>query len=272
MSESTVENNDFELPDGERLADGPALVVDVGGFEGPLDLLLALARTQQVDLSKISILALAEQYLDFIDRARDLKIEIAADYLVMAAWLAYLKSRLLLPEPPADEEPSAADLAADLAQRLQHLEAIRQAGARLMTRHRLTHDFFARGMPEQMKEGPSSGYTATIYDLLHAYAFQRQKAGLQSVSLPKRQVWSLADARETLQRLVGRAGEWMQLDMFLIEYVVEPSMRATVFASSFSATLELVKEGHIDLQQEEAFAPLWLRRREHSSMNGEKNS
>lgn len=270
-----MEPSEFELPDGERLAEGPALVVDVGGFEGPLDLLLALARSQQVDLSKISILALAEQYLDFIERARDLKIEIAADYLVMAAWLAYLKSRLLLPEPPADEEPSAADLAADLAQRLQHLEAIRQAGARLMTRHRLTHDFFARGMPEQMREGPSSGYTATLYDLLHAYSFQRQKSALSSVPMPKRAVWSLAEARVTLERLIGRAGEWTQLDMFLLEYVVEPSMRATVFASSFSATLELVREGAIDLQQETAFAPLWLRRREREHIrlvDGENNS
>jgi segregation and condensation protein A len=268
-----VESNDFELPDGERLAEGPALVVDVGGFEGPLDLLLALARNQQVDLSKISILALADQYLAFIDQARDLKIEIAADYLVMAAWLAYLKSRLLLPEPPADEEPSAADLAADLAQRLQHLEAIRQAGARLMTRHRLTHDFFARGMPEVPAAGPPSGYTATLYDLLHAYSFQRQRQALSSVSLPKRNVWSLAEARATLERLIGRAGEWTQLDLFLIEYVVEPAMRATVFASSFSASLELVREGSIDVQQDAAFSPIWLRRRtQDRPTNVEKTS
>jgi len=273
MNESMAETNDFELPEGERAAEGPALVVDVGGFEGPLDLLLALARSQQVDLSKISILALADQYLAFIQQARDLKIEIAADYLVMAAWLAYLKSRLLLPEPPADEEPSAADLAADLAQRLQHLEAIRQAGARLMTRHRLTHDFFARGMPEAMREGPPSGYTATLYDLLHAYSFQRQRAALSSVTLPKRNVWTLAEARETLERLIGGASDWSRLDMFLIQYVVEPSMRTTVFASSFSATLELVREGQIEIQQETAFAPIWLRRREQQSMsNGESNS
>lgn len=273
MRESVVESNDFELPDGERLAEGPALVVDVGGFEGPLDLLLALARNQQVDLSKISILALADQYLAFIDQARDLKIEIAADYLVMAAWLAYLKSRLLLPEPPADEEPSAADLAADLAQRLQHLEAIRQAGARLMTRHRLTHDFFARGMPEVPAAGPPSGYTATLYDLLHAYSFQRQRQALSSVSLPKRNVWSLAEARATLERLIGRAGEWTQLDLFLIEYVVEPAMRATVFASSFSASLELVREGSIDVQQDAAFSPIWLRRRtQDRPTNVEKTS
>ncbi len=137
----------FEL-ETERGSYEPTLLVDVAGFEGPLDLLLALARTQEVDLSKISILALANQYLDFIEHAKDLRMELAADYLVMAAWLAYLKSRLLLPEPPAPEEPSAADLAADLAARLVHLEAIRQAGAQLMTRNRLGHDFFGRGMPE----------------------------------------------------------------------------------------------------------------------------
>jgi segregation and condensation protein A len=268
-----VETNEFELPEGERLAEGPALVVDVGGFEGPLDLLLALARTQQVDLSKISILALANQYLEFIDQARDLKIEIAADYLVMAAWLAYLKSRLLLPEPQFDEEPSAADLAADLAQRLQHLEKIRQAGARLMTRHRLGHDFFGRGMPEMRGPAAPSGYTATLYDLLSAYALQRQRHALSSVTLPKRTVWSLAEAREMLFRLVGAAAEWTSIDQYLLQYIAEPAMRATVLASSFSASLEMVREGAIEIQQDAAFAPIWLRRRasEHSQ-NGEKNS
>jgi segregation and condensation protein A len=268
-----VETNGFELPEGERLTEGPALVVDVDGFEGPLDLLLALARTQQVDLARISILALADQYLTFIERARDLKIEIAADYLVMAAWLAYLKSRLLLPEPAADEEPSAADLAADLAQRLQHLEAIRAAGARLMTRHRLGHDFFGRGMPEIRGAAPPSGYTATLYDLLSAYAMQRQKRALSNVSFPKRTVWSLAEARDTLMRLVGVAGDWMRVDQFLLQYVVEPAMRATVFASSFSATLEMVREGKIEVQQETAFSPIWMRRRNSDQThNGEKNS
>jgi segregation and condensation protein A len=256
-----LETEGFELPGGERLSQGPALVVDVAGFEGPLDLLLMLARSQQVDLARISILALADQYLAFIEQARDLKIEIAADYLVMAAWLAYLKSRLLLPEPPEDEEPSAADLAADLAQRLQHLEAIRQAGARLMTRHRLGHDFFGRGMPELRGAVPPGGFTATIYDLLSAYALQRQKHALSSLKMPMRTVWSLAEARDALERLVGAAQDWMQLDQYLIAYVVEPALRATVFASSFTATLEMVREGAIEIQQEAAFEPIWLRRR-----------
>jgi segregation and condensation protein A len=255
-----LETEVFELPEGERLSQGPALVVDVAGFEGPLDLLLMLARSQQVDLARISILALADQYLAFIEQARDLKIEIAADYLVMAAWLAYLKSRLLLPEPPEDAEPSAADLAADLAQRLQHLEAIRQAGARLMTRHRLGHDFFGRGMPEIRGAVPPGGFTATIYDLLSAYALQRQKHALSSLKMPMRTVWSLAEAREALERLVGAAQDWMRLDQYLIAYVVEPALRATVFASSFTATLEMVREGAVEIQQEAAFEPIWLRR------------
>src|ERR1700682_5281907 len=237
-------------------------MVAVDGFEGPLDLLLALARNQQVDLTRISILALANQYLAFIEQARELKIEIAADYLVMAAWLAYLKSRLLLPEPPEGEEPSAADLAADLAARLQHLEAIRQAGARLMTRHRLGHDFFACGMPKISADLPPSGYTATLYDLLSAYAMQRQRqAILANMKFPVRTVWSLVEARDALARLLGKAADWTRLDEYLIAYVVEPSMRATVFASSFSATLEMVREGKVEIQQDKPFSPLWLRRR-----------
>jgi len=256
-----MEETPFELPAAERSLYEPALMIDVDGFEGPLDLLLALARNQQVDLTRISILALANQYLAFIDQARELKIEIAADYLVMAAWLAYLKSRLLLPAPPEGEAPSAADLAADLAARLQHLEAIRQAGGRLMTRHRLGHDFFARGMPEISANPPPSGYKATLYDLLSAYAMQRQRQALASLKFPLRTVWSLVEARDALERLLGKAVDWTRLDEYLIAYVVEPSMRATVFASSFSATLEMVREGKVEIQQDKAFSPLWLRRR-----------
>jgi segregation and condensation protein A len=256
-----VEPGDFELPEAERASHEPALVVDVAGFEGPLDLLLMLARQQKVDLSKISILALANQYLTFIERARDLRIEVAADYLVMAAWLAYLKSRLLLPEPAGPEEPSAADLAADLAARLQHLEAIRRAGASLMTRDKLGTEFFARGMPEEGDPLNPQQFTATIYDLLSAYALQRQKKALSHHTVKQRVVWSLKEARDALERLVGTAHDWTRLDTYLIDYVVEPSMRATVLASSFSASLEMVKEGALAIQQESPFAPIWLKRR-----------
>jgi segregation and condensation protein A len=186
----------------------------------------------------------------------------------MAAWLAYLKSRLLLPEPPDADQPTAADLAADLARRLQHLEAIRQAGAKLMTRDRLGQHFFARGMPEMGSETPPAPVTATLFDLLSAYSRQRQKVALSHLTMGRRVVWSLAEARAALERMIGSAADWTQLDHYLITYLVEPSMRATVMASSFAATLELVREGKVEVQQASAFAPLWLRRRAMQTPNG----
>lgn len=242
--------------------DEPALVVDVEGYEGPLDLLLALARQQKVDLHKISILALADQYLVFIEEARKLRLELAADYLVMAAWLAYLKSRLLLPEPPSAEGPSAEDLATALANRLRRLEQIREASNRLMTRPQLRRDIFPRGFPEQIAQVKHQRWTATLYDLLTAYATQRQSRVLATVHLAKRTVWSLSEARASLERLVGAADseDWASLDDQLMRYVVDPSQRATVLASSFAAALELVREGTLDLHQKEAFAALYFRK------------
>jgi segregation and condensation protein A len=242
-------------------ADEPALVVDVEGYEGPLDLLLALARQQKVDLSKISILALADQYLVFIEAARKIRLELAADYLVMAAWLAYLKSRLLLPEPPTAEGPSAEEMATALANRLRRLEAIREAANRLMTRPQLQREIFPRGQPESIAEIKHPRFTATLFDLLTAYAAQRQARVLTSVHLAKRTVWSLSEARASLERLVGIAEDWSRLDEYLLSYIADPSQKATVFASSFAAALELVREGTMDLNQKEAFAPLYFRKR-----------
>ena len=252
----------FETGRPAELAAGePALVVDVEGYEGPLDLLLALARQQKVDLAKISILALADQYLQFIEAARRIRLELAADYLVMAAWLAYLKSRLLLPEPPQPDGPSAEEMATALANRLRRLEAIREAANRLMNRPQLQRDIFARGAPETIAEVRHQKFTATLFDLLSAYAVQRQQGVLASVHLAKRTVWSLAEARAALERLVGATEEWSCLDQYLLSYVVDPSQRATVFASSFAAALELVREGGMELNQKEAFAPLYFRKR-----------
>jgi segregation and condensation protein A len=245
----------------DRAEAEPALVVDVDGFSGPLDLLLELARRQKVDLSRISVLALAEQYLTFVEHARKFRLELAADYLVMAAWLAYLKSRLLLPEPPKADEPSAEDLAGQLAFRLQRLEAIREASRKLVERTRLGRDVFARGMPEPVVVTRTPNWEATIFDLLSAYARERQKHALSHVRMAKRHVWSLVEAREALSRLVGAATDWMVLDDFLISFVVEPSMRATVRASAFSATLEMVREGVLQIQQDRAFAPIWVKNR-----------
>ena len=241
--------------------DEPALVVDVQGYEGPLDLLLALARQQKVDLAKISILALADQYLTFIEAARKIRLELAADYLVMAAWLAFLKSRLLLPEPPSAEGPSAEEMATALANRLRRLEAIREAANRLMNRPPLQREVFPRGNPQAIAEIRHPKFTATLFDLLSAYAAQRQQTVLATVHLAKRTVWSLGEARASLERLIGMAEDWSRLDEYLLRYVVDPSQKATVFASSFAAALELVREGEMELHQQEAFAPLFFRKR-----------
>jgi segregation and condensation protein A len=251
-----------EDPAVDRGTDEPTLIVDVGGFEGPLDLLLTLARQQKVDLAKISILALAEQYLAFIEQARRTRLELAADYLVMAAWLAYLKSRMLLPEPVAPEGMSAADMAKALALRLQRLEAIREAGTKLFERPMLGRDVFGRGDPQPIAEIKRPEWSATLYDLLSAYASERQRRVLARVRLAKRAVWSLADARSMLERLVGTSsGEWGRLDEYLLAYAVEPAMRATALASSLAATLELVREGAMEVHQSAAFAPIYLRKR-----------
>jgi segregation and condensation protein A len=249
----------------ERASDEPALVVDVEGFEGPLDLLLALARQQKVDLAKISILALADQYLAFIEEARKLRLELAADYLVMAAWLAYLKSRLLLPETNAPEGQSAEDMAIALAMRLKRLEAIRDVAERLFGRPQLDRDVFVRGQPEPIAHIKHPQWSATLYDLLSAYAQQRQKTALAHVRVAKRTVWSLAEAREALERLIGESTDWTRLDQYLISYVVEPSLAPTVFASSFASSLELVREGLMEMHQQSPFAPLYVRKRRPSA-------
>jgi segregation and condensation protein A len=244
----------------ERGATEPAMMVDVEGFEGPLDLLLALARQQKVDLAKISILALADQYLTFVEAARKLRLELAADYLVMAAWLAYLKSRLLLPETAPGDGPSAEDMALALAYRLRRLEAFREVATRLMGRPQLNRDIFARGAPEPIAEIKQPEWSATLYDLLTAYASQRQRSVLSRVRFKKRTVWSLAEARAALERLIGTTADWTRIDEFLISYVVEPAMRATVMASSFASALELVREGVAEIHQKESFAPLYMRK------------
>jgi segregation and condensation protein A len=263
-----AEEIQFETELRERATDEPALVIDVEGFEGPLDLLLTLARQQKVDLAKISILALADQYLAFIEEARKLRLELAADYLVMAAWLAYLKSRLLLPEQHEPDRMSAEDMATALAQRLRRLEAIRQVAEQLLNRPQLGREVFARGFPEPIAEIKKPEWSATLYDLLSAYAGQRQKQARSYVRMPKRNVWSLAEAREAVERLIGQATDWRVLDEYLIAYMVEPSHAATVRASSFAAALELVREGRLELHQQAAFAPLYVRKRQ-VQRNGE---
>ncbi len=237
-----------------------ALVVDIDGFEGPLDLLLHLARNQRVDMARISVLALAEQYLLFVERARSIRIELAADYLVMAAWLAYLKSRLLLPQQSKDDGPSGEELASALAFRLKRLEAMRDAATRLINRNRLGRDVFARGAPEHIAVDRKSAYDASLYDLLSAYAGLRQRQAVTQVTIERRSVWSLADARELLTRLIGDMVDWTALDHFLLRYMTDPRERATAIASSFAASLELVREGRLEIRQDGVFSPIYMRR------------
>jgi segregation and condensation protein A len=247
-----VEPDDGESP----------LVIDVDGFEGPLDLLLALARTQKVDLTRISILALAEQYLAYVEKARGLRLELAADYLVMAAWLAYLKSRLLLPQVSDGEEPTGEELAAELAFRLRRLEAMREAANRLANRNRLGRDVFGRSNPEPVAVIRRGEFNATLYDLLTAYATMRQRNIVSEAHRVRvREVWSLQDARDALTRMIGRIAEWTPMDVLFSAYMAAPGMRRSVTASSFGASLELVREGRIELRQTEHFQPLYVRDR-----------
>jgi segregation and condensation protein A len=242
-------------------ADEDVMYVDVDGYEGPLDLLLDLARRQKVDLAAISVLALAEQYLKFIETVREKRIEVAADYLVMAAWLAYLKSRLMVPQAPSDEEPSGEMLAAMLQFRLKRLEAMRRAASQLMNRPRLGFQIYARGAPEPIEIARKSFWEASLYDLLKAYAGQRERGATTDYTPFHRTVWSLQDARDILQRLIGDSFEWVAMDTYLAQYLATPAERSTVRASTFASSLELVRLGQIDIRQTETFGPLFMRRR-----------
>jgi segregation and condensation protein A len=244
-----------------------ALIVNLDGFEGPLDLLLALARTQKVDLAKISVLALAEQYLAFVNQALKARLELAADYLVMAAWLAFLKSKLLLPrEEGQEDQPTGDELAARLAFRLMRLEAMRNAAGQLVTRKRLGRDVFGRGNPEGTRTIRTRKYTAMIFDLLKAYADQRKKTVKRVHVVPRRTVWSIKEARNRLESLLGEGvGDWVQLDLFLQQYGAMPDIARTARASSFGATLEMAREGLVELSQAEPFAPIYMRKRERDA-------
>ena len=247
---------DFES--GEREY---ALILDLDGFEGPLDVLLTLTRNQKVDLSKISILELAEQYLAFIARARELKLEIAADYLVMAAWLAYMKSRLLLPEPEGDEEPSGQEMADALAFRLRRLEAMREAAGKLMRRPRLGIDVFAGGAPEGIQIIRVSQYEASLYELLKSYAEHKldQERG-ETLQILASQSYSLEAAYRRLGEMLPVMPEWETMARFLPpEAGGNITMRSAV-AITFAASLELARQGKMQLRQFEPFGKIYVRR------------
>ena len=237
-----------------------ALIVDVDGFEGPLDLLLSLSRTQKVDLMRVSVLQLAEQYLAFVERVRALRIELAADYLVMAAWLAFLKSKLLLPPEPGDDGPSAQDLAAHLAFQLERLSAMRDVAARLMARDQKGRDFFARGAPETVVRARKVAYQSSLLELMRAYARIRTRDEFRPYAFDRIDVFTMEEALERLRGMIGFRGDWADLTSFLPQgWDASASRRRAVTAAHFAAVLEMAKQGQIILRQAEVFAPLQIR-------------
>ena len=260
MADADFDN--FASVDAHRAED--ALIVDVGGFEGPLDLLLRMSRTQKVDLRKISILQLAEQYLIFIKQSKLLRIELAADYLVMAAWLAYLKSRLLLPPEPGDDGPSGKELAAHLAFQLERLQAMRDSAALLMAREQKGRNFFVRGLPEDITRIRRVTYKATLLDLMQAYARIRTRDEFQPYTMDRDHVLTLEQALERMRQLIGFAGEWTDLMSYLPDdWKEDLNMRRSATAATFAASLELVRQGQIEIRQTETYAPILIRRKEN---------
>ena len=254
-------SNDDAQSVSDRLS-AEALIVDVDGFEGPLDLLLTLSRTQKVDLMRISILELAQQYLDFVERAKALRIELAADYLVMAAWLAFLKSRLLLPPDPADEGPSGEEMAAHLAFQLERLQAMRDCAARLMARDQKGRDFFVRGIPENVETVRTVHYAANLLDLMQAYSRIRTRDEFRPFVMDRNDIFTMEEALERMRGLIGFAVEWVDISSYLPDgWGASPMRRRAATASTFAASLELAKAGKVELRQSETFAPLELRRK-----------
>lgn len=262
MGEDDFADSDKPTRIADRLA-AEALIVDVDGFEGPLDLLLTLGRMQKVDLRKISVLDLARQYLAFVEQAKALRLELAADYLVMAAWLAYLKSRLLLPPDPMQDGPSGEDLAAHLAFQLERLQAMRDCAARLMARDRLGRDIFARGIPEDVARLRRINYSATLLDLMQGYARLRTRDEFRPFVMDRDAIFTMEQALDRMRGLIGFAGTWTDIVSYLPEgFIADPARRRSATAATFAAALELVKEGRVELRQIETFAPIELRRKD----------
>ena len=264
MSEPTSQpaTDGFSAQGRDVIAPGEGeLIVNLEGFEGPLDLLLALARDQKVDLRRISMVALVDQYLTHIAQARRMRLELAADYLVMAAWLAYLKSRLLLPEPAPGEELSGQEMADALQWQLRRLEAMQEAGVRLMARPQLGRDIFMRGQPEGVVVVRRAIWDVKLYDLLRAYGEQVRPKDADTYQIEPMQFFSVEEAAERLGRMLGIAIDWQSLEAFLPAGLTDPARRRSALAATFVAGLQLAKDGQIELRQTERFGPIHLRKR-----------
>jgi segregation and condensation protein A len=236
------------------------LVLSLGAFEGPIDLLLTLARDQKVDLMHISILALAEQYLAFVETARQFHLELAADYLVMAAWLAFLKSKLLLPKEESDEQLSAEEMAEALKFQLMRLEAMQEAGKKLFALPRRRIDFFPRGNPEGLPVTYRSVYDVSLYDLLRAYASQHRDKNVSALEIEAFDLYSIDDALARLREILPNVPDWAELRTFLPRGAREPLMRRSAVSTTLIAALELVRQGKADIRQDGGpFSPIYLK-------------
>ena len=267
---------EFEMPDPritkmDDLDKEERLIVDIDGFEGPLDVLLTLSRTQKVDLKQISILDLVKQYLRFVTQATALRLELAADYLVMAAWLASLKSRLLLPEEENEDEISAEELAARLTYQLERLNAIRERAAILMSRNQIGRDMFVRGIPEAVVVTRHHTYDLSMYDLLKAYAEHKTREAVADIHIFKRNVFTLDQAISRLSDMLGLALDWTNLEQFMPTDIEDQQLIKSIKASMFSASLEMAKVGKADLVQKQIFGPLFVRGRKQNYTKEDDN-
>lgn len=257
------ENDAFMADQPEsKLPPGDHFFVDVDGYAGPLDVLLTLAREQKVDLIHVSILELADQYLAFVAEARRRDLELAADYLVMAAWLAYLKSRLLLPDLEEEDQPSGEEMAAALAWQLQRLESMRDAGEGLVTRNRLGRDFFARGAPERFTISYTTIFDADLYDLMKAYGDIKRRQGPSTMEIEPFTLYTVDQALDRLKRVLGTIPDWENLWSFLPEELAapdaDPLLRRSALAATFTASLELAREGQLNIRQTGTFGPIYV--------------
>ena len=251
--------DDFEDEERVVAAPGTELVLDVGGFEGPIDVLLTLARDQKVDLTQISILELADQYLYWVAEIRRTNLELAADYLVMAAWLAYLKSRLLIPDMSTEEEPSGEEMAAALQFQLRRLEGMQDAGARLMARQQLGKDFFKRADPEKFGYNSTSIFEVTMFDLLSAYGEHTHRSNVKTLHIQGSDLFSPDDAVKRMLGMIGKIPDWAQLDQFLPMELRGDIISRSALASTFVAALQITKEGKMQMRQGGAFEKIFVK-------------
>lgn len=237
------------------------LLLDLDGFEGPIDLLLTLAREQKVDITRISILALADQYLAFISHAQRIRLELAADYLVTAAWLAYLKSRLLLPSDGEEEQPTGQQMADALAFQLRRLESMQKAGVQLFERPRIGRDVFARGMTEGPDVVTEAVYEPSLYELMRCYGQIQSRETDNVLHISPQELYSVEQAVDRLRQLLGSMPDWESMAAFLPEDLKDGILMRSALASTFAATLELVRQGQAEIRQEAAFSPIFVRAR-----------